>query len=104
MPELFTPVALLFIEIIFIFLSFPYRYGRAWPFYGATFFYGYVEPAESKGIVVRERPDELVRVGVNLDGIHVIKEKTNEVTTFLFSLWHRWILALTEVVYPHVCR
>lgn len=77
-------MTLFYVDIIF--LSFLNRYGRAWPFYGATFFYGYVEPSESKGIVVRERPDELVRVGVNLDGIHVIKEKTNEVTT-LFLLW-----------------
>eukprot|EP00041_Stephanoeca_diplocostata_P015654 m.299452 g.299452 ORF g.299452 m.299452 type:complete len:481 (-) comp20112_c0_seq2:220-1662(-) len=54
------------------------KYGRHWPYYGAVFFYGYVEPDETKAVVLRERPDVLVRVGVNLDGIHVISEKTNE--------------------------
>lgn len=55
------------------------KYGRHWPYYGAVFFYGYVEPEETKSIVLRERPDELVRVGVNLDGIHVIREKSNDI-------------------------
>jgi hypothetical protein len=70
------------VELMLMYL----KYGRAWPFYGSTFFYGYVEQPEAKGIVFRERPDELVRVGVNLDGIHVIKEKSNEVIECSFFL------------------
>lgn len=52
--------------------------GRRWSFYGSTFFYGHIEPEEVK-YTFRERPDILVRVGVNLDGVHVIKDKENEV-------------------------
>lgn len=47
------------------------------PFYGATFFYGGLE---------NEKPgysDVVVRVGVNLDGIHVINDKLNEVVLTL---------------------
>jgi len=54
------------------------REGRRWPYYGATFFYGHIEPPDPSGFVMRERPDELVRVGVNLDGIHVVRDSSNE--------------------------
>lgn len=53
-------------------------FGRKWPYYASTFFYGNVEPKEVK-YTLRERPDVMVRIGVNLDGITVIKDKTNEV-------------------------
>mmetsp|Transcript_35895 Transcript_35895/g.94091 ORF Transcript_35895/g.94091 Transcript_35895/m.94091 type:complete len:481 (+) Transcript_35895:28-1470(+) len=53
------------------------KLGRKWNFYGSVFFYGHVEPPPAKGVVLREQPDELVRVGVNLDGIHVVSDKNN---------------------------
>lgn len=49
--------------------------GRAWPNYGCTFFKGYLEP-DTTGFVLRELVDEPVLVGVNLDGIYVLSEKT----------------------------
>jgi len=41
-------------------------------YYGATFFYGGLEH-EKPGM-----PDKVVRIGVNLDGIHVIEDRNNE--------------------------
>jgi len=47
--------------------------GHKYNYYGATFFYGTVED-DSKFV-----PDHVVRVGVNLDGIHVIDDHTHEI-------------------------
>jgi len=47
--------------------------GRKWNYYGATFFYGGLEH-ETPG-----SPDHIVRVGINLDGVHVIEDHTNTV-------------------------
>eukprot|EP00040_Diaphanoeca_grandis_P041725 m.263374 g.263374 ORF g.263374 m.263374 type:complete len:521 (-) comp50201_c0_seq1:105-1667(-) len=55
---------------------------QTWPWYAATFFYGYLEPPPKK-MLFKERPDILVRVGVNLDGIHVIRDDTNDVVMSL---------------------
>jgi len=41
-------------------------------YYGATFFYGGLEH-EKPGM-----PDKVVRIGVNLDGIHVIEDRNND--------------------------
>ena len=54
------------------------EFGRKWRYYGATFFPGEIEQPESKS-VWRDRPNEVVRVGVNLDGFQVINDKKNEV-------------------------
>ena len=55
--------------------------GRVLPFYGATFFLGEVEPppAKSSWLVFRERTNEVVRIGINFDGIHVFDARTNAV-------------------------
>jgi len=47
--------------------------GHKYNYYGATFFYGTVED-DSKFI-----PDHVVRIGVNLDGVHVIDDHTHEI-------------------------
>jgi len=47
------------------------KLGRKFSFYGSTFFYGGLEH-ELPG-----RPDTMVRVGVNLDGVHVIDDDGN---------------------------
>lgn len=54
------------------------RLGRNLKHYGVTFFYGHIEP-EVKGTIRRIQMDILVRVGVNLNGIHVIKDASNEI-------------------------
>eukprot|EP00052_Salpingoeca_macrocollata_P008294 m.65855 g.65855 ORF g.65855 m.65855 type:complete len:460 (+) comp16523_c0_seq2:600-1979(+) len=54
------------------------QHGWSWPYYGCTFFFGDIEQREVKH-VFQERPDEIVRVGVNLDGVHVINDKKNKV-------------------------
>eukprot|EP00047_Mylnosiga_fluctuans_P006070 m.244647 g.244647 ORF g.244647 m.244647 type:complete len:442 (-) comp14490_c0_seq1:233-1558(-) len=50
--------------------------GRLWPYYGATFYFGEIE-ATTKHLLW-DTPDELVRVGVNIDGIHVIADAKNK--------------------------
>ena len=52
--------------------------GWAWSYYGAVFFQGEIEYPEEKTIW-RETPNEIVRIGVNLEGIHIINDKTNTV-------------------------
>lgn len=52
--------------------------GRTWPYYGSVFFFGHIEQPHVRH-VLRERPDELVRVGVNIDGIHIIADHKNKV-------------------------
>jgi len=47
--------------------------GRKWNYYGATFFYGGLEHE------VPGNPDHIVRVGINLDGVHVVDDHTNAV-------------------------
>lgn len=47
--------------------------GRKWNYYGATFFYGGLEHE------VPGNPDHIVRVGINLDGVHVVDDHTNTV-------------------------
>jgi hypothetical protein len=47
--------------------------GWRWGYYGSTFFYGGLEH-EHPG-----NPDQIVRVGVNFDGIHVIDDATNTI-------------------------
>ena len=65
----------------------PRTLGWASPVYGSTFFYGGLE-ADKPG-----HPDRLVRVGINLDGVHVLDDSKNEV---LLSLrydeftYNRW--------------
>eukprot|EP00054_Salpingoeca_dolichothecata_P018670 m.115094 g.115094 ORF g.115094 m.115094 type:complete len:478 (-) comp22962_c0_seq6:241-1674(-) len=54
------------------------EFGRQWAYYGATFFMGEIEAPKVRW-VIRERPDETVRVGVNQLGLHVINDKKNQV-------------------------
>jgi hypothetical protein len=49
-----------------------------WSYYGAVFFQGEIEYPENKTLW-RETPNEVVRVGVNLEGIHIINDKDNTV-------------------------
>ena len=53
------------------------RIGYKLPFYGSTFFYGHIE-ASAKKVVVRETPDILVRVGVNIEGILVVRDSNGD--------------------------
>eukprot|EP00051_Salpingoeca_urceolata_P035598 m.30541 g.30541 ORF g.30541 m.30541 type:complete len:419 (-) comp9476_c0_seq1:87-1343(-) len=52
--------------------------GWEWSVYSSTFFFGEIE-ADDSGTILQERPDLVVRVGVNLDGIHVIEDKKNTI-------------------------
>ena len=49
------------------------QFGWKWPFYGAVFFSGEIEHSQST--VWRDIPDDLMRIGINLEGIHVIDDK-----------------------------
>ncbi|EDQ88524.1 uncharacterized protein MONBRDRAFT_26295 [Monosiga brevicollis MX1] len=56
--------------------------GRQSPLYAAVFFFGQLEQDQT-GMTLRERPDIDVRVGVNLDGVHVVDDKHDKL---LYSL------------------
>ena len=53
------------------------QYGWRWSYYGAVFFSAEIEPGETT--VWREIPNEAIRIGVNLEGIHIVGEKKNDV-------------------------
>lgn len=52
------------------------QYAWQWPFYGSTFFIGSYTP-KATGIVLREQPSVLARIGVNAESLCIIHEDTN---------------------------
>ncbi|KNC73856.1 hypothetical protein SARC_13586, partial [Sphaeroforma arctica JP610] len=54
------------------------NYCRQWGHYGSTWFYGRA-CNEAKEVIEQDAPTELIRIGVNYEGIHLINHVTNSV-------------------------
>eukprot|EP00123_Amoebidium_parasiticum_P016654 comp23535_c1_seq1/m.39640 comp23535_c1_seq1/g.39640 ORF comp23535_c1_seq1/g.39640 comp23535_c1_seq1/m.39640 type:complete len:506 (-) comp23535_c1_seq1:681-2198(-) len=52
------------------------QYCRQFPFYGASFFYGKLS-TDNRRMVMQDTPLELVRIGINIDGVHIVHHQTN---------------------------
>eukprot|EP01134_Creolimax_fragrantissima_P002306 CFRG2306T1 len=55
---------------------------RQWSHYGCTWFYGRV-CNETKEVIAQDTPTELIRIGVNYDGIHLINHITNTIIVYV---------------------